>query len=330
MLTCVGIDAELRPRKQSVQDNSEIEPDAKLKAKFEVVDPIGILKQGLRSVRHHTHGWIREDLRASGKLDGTKESLYSRVWADYNAQLIHVRAQKDILGDDYDPLHILPGRDGDGKFTFTKNVDVPKNHLTLAYLLHAYGMDQSTFKRLRLRGGEPLTKQVPHNKGLSIVTDQQYASTVFTPRYYFVQSQFAKWLLKNQEATRKRRQARRAWLRKQWDDNKAKDPKFGAAYDKRSDHNERHKGAKADLIELLNRNGRRSYTSLGKALNNWCSASTVERFLKSNPDYITYSQNVRPLLSEGNRLKQVAFSKHVQNRWGLPEGCKILWTMRYK
>jgi hypothetical protein len=252
------------------------------------------------------------------------------VWADYNAQLIHVRAQKDILGEEYDPLHILPGRDGDGKFTFTKNVDVPKNHLTLAYLLHAYRLDQSTFKRLRQRGGEPLTKQVPHNKGFSMVTDQQYAATIFTPRYYFVQSQMAKWTLKNQEATVKRKKARREWLRKQCDEKKAKDPTFGAAYDKRSrDHNERHKGAKGDLIELLNRNGRRYYSSLGKALNNWCSASTVERFLKSNHDYLTYSQNVRPLLSEGNRLKQVTFSQHVQNRCGLPQGCKILWTMRY-
>jgi hypothetical protein len=49
---------------------------------------------------------------------------------------------------------------------------------------------------------------------------------------------------------------------------KAKDPNFGPAYEKRSrDHNERHNGAKNDLVELLNRNGRRSYTSLGKALN---------------------------------------------------------------
>ncbi len=116
---------------------------------------------------------------------------------------------------------------------------------------------------------------------------------------------------------------------KQWAIGKEKDPKFGAAYDKRSiDHNERHKGAKLDLVELLNRNGRRSYTSIGKALNNWCSASTIERFFKSQPDYLTYSQNVRPLLSEGNRMKQVEFSKHVQNRWGLGAGIKILWTMR--
>ena len=129
--TCLGTDAELRPRKQGRQDKAmdEEEAKAKFKGKFVVADPIGILKEGLRSVRHHTFGWLRDDLVASGKLDGQKESLYSRVWSDYNAQLIYVRAQKDILGDDFDPLHCLPGRDIDGKFTFTKNVDVPKNHL---------------------------------------------------------------------------------------------------------------------------------------------------------------------------------------------------------
>ena len=33
------------------------------------------------------------------------------------------------------------------------------------------------------------------------------------------------------------------------------------------------------------------------------------------------------MLSEGNRLKQVEFAKHVRNRWGLPGGTTILWTM---
>jgi hypothetical protein len=91
---------------------------------------------------------------------------------------------RDIFGDDYDPLHVLAARDNEGKFTFTKNVDVPKYHLSLAYLLHAYGVNQTTFKRLRQRGGEALPKQVPHNKGLSVVTDKERASTVYTPRYF--------------------------------------------------------------------------------------------------------------------------------------------------
>jgi hypothetical protein len=236
---------------------------------------------------------------------------------------------KEILGEDYDPLHVLTGRDDEGKFTFLKNVDVPKNHPSLAYLVHAYGVSQTTFKRLRQRGGESIPKQIPHNKGLSVVTDKEYATTVYTARYFFVQSQMKKWLSKNPHVSGQRKQTRRTWLRKQWDLAKEKDPDFGPAYEKRSrDHLERHKGAKTDLVEILNRNGRRSYTSLGKAMNNWCSAKTIERFLKSHPDYLTYSQNVRPLLSEGNRLKQVAFSKHVQDRWGLGKGKKILWTMR--
>ena len=48
--------------------------------------------------------------------------------------------------------------DKDGKFSFCKNVDVPRNYLSLEYLLFAYDVTQSTFKRLRARGGEALQK----------------------------------------------------------------------------------------------------------------------------------------------------------------------------
>ena len=99
--------------------------------------------------------------------------------------------------------------------------------------------------------------------------------------------------------------------------------------EKARDHAKRQEGAQGELVQIMNRNARRSYASLEKAMNNWCSWKTIERFLKSNDDFKTYSQNIRPLLSEGNRLKQVSFSIHVHNRWGLAPGTKILWTMRY-
>jgi hypothetical protein len=134
-------------------------------------DPIVTLKAGLRTVRHHTLGWLKQDLLASGELVDSKEAINARVWADYNAQLIHVRAQQDIVGSTYNPLMVISGRDKDGKFAFCKNVDVPKNYLSLEYLLYAYDVPQSTFKRLRARGGETLQKQVPHNKGKSVLLD---------------------------------------------------------------------------------------------------------------------------------------------------------------
>ncbi len=74
MLICKGIDAaELRPRKPCLLEKSASEEDTneKAKHKYEVIDLIGLLKAGMRSVRHHTFGWHRDD------LDGTKESLYS-------------------------------------------------------------------------------------------------------------------------------------------------------------------------------------------------------------------------------------------------------------
>jgi hypothetical protein len=127
--------------------------------------------------------------------------------------------------------------------------------------------------------------------------------------------------------TKKRLQ--RKIFRRQWDTEKEKDPEFGAVFEKKSrDHAARAKGAKEELVDTLNRNARRSYSSLEKAINSWCSTRTIERWFKFHPDFTAYTQIIRPLLSEGNRLKQVSFSQHVRNRWGLGNGTKILWTMR--
>jgi hypothetical protein len=40
-----------------------------------------------------------------------------------------------------------------------------------------------------------------------------------------------------------------------------------------------------------------------------------------------YTKRIRPGLTEVNRAKQIEFSKHVHNRWGLNGTRKILWTM---
>jgi hypothetical protein len=40
-----------------------------------------------------------------------------------------------------------------------------------------------------------------------------------------------------------------------------------------------------------------------------------------------YTKRIRPGLTEENRLKQISFSKHVHNRWGLGPNVKVLWTM---
>jgi hypothetical protein len=141
------------------------------------------------------------------------------------------------MGAEFNPFHTIPGRDYEGKFVFTKSVDVPKNHLSLAYLLHAYDayllhaydVNDSTFKRLRMRGGAALPKQVPHNKGQSVLKDKEYSAIIFNARNFFVKLQMRKWLDHNLQASIKRKAERRKWLRAKWDKEKKKDANFRAA-----------------------------------------------------------------------------------------------------
>jgi hypothetical protein len=174
-----------------------------------------------------------------------------------------------------------------------------------------------------------LEKQISHNKNKSVLLDADYASTHYTARFFYVQHKMKMRTRENPGASSERKAAMRKSWRGNWDYEKETGASFGAVFKKKArDHEARQVGAKEEIKDNLNRNGRRSYASLEKAINQWCSENTIIRYLKSNEDYITYSQNVRPLLSEGNRLKQVKFSEHVRNRWGLGPNQKILWTMR--
>ena len=92
----------LRKRTQKVTKVDEVPINVNQK-RYQLSDPIGVLKAATRTVHHHKKGWLKDDLLATGHLDGTKAALHAKVWSDYNAQKLYVRAQQDILGDDYDP-----------------------------------------------------------------------------------------------------------------------------------------------------------------------------------------------------------------------------------
>ncbi len=51
---------------------------------------------------------------------------------------------------------------------------------------HVTYSDGDEEELLRQRGGEPLKKQVPHNKGLTVLGDNDFAETVYTPRYFYI------------------------------------------------------------------------------------------------------------------------------------------------
>ena len=88
----LGVQSELRAQKKN-QPNETPASVVVTKTKWVKEDPIAALKAGLRTVRHHKPGWLKEDLIAEGKLEDTKHAIHEKIWADYNAQLIHIRVR---------------------------------------------------------------------------------------------------------------------------------------------------------------------------------------------------------------------------------------------
>ncbi len=90
------------------------------------------------------------------------------------------------------------------------------------------------------------------------------------------------------------------------------------------EHDERQPYIKQDILDaLIEGHSCHSYRALSKHINDWCSPWAIEKWLKSHPMYHIHSKNIKPGLSEPNKAKQVTFSMHVRNRWGLPPGKKM-------
>ncbi len=73
-----------------------------------------------------------------------------------------------------------------------------------------------------------------------------------------------------------------------------------------------------DLLEAQHANVFTSYRSLSRYINEWCTASIIEHWLKLNENFHLYNKNIKPGLTVENKVKQVQFSQHVHNLWGLP------------
>jgi hypothetical protein len=87
------------------------------------------------------------------------------------------------------------------------------------------------------------------------------------------------------------------------------------------EHDDRQPYVQQNILDaLINGHSCHSYRALSKQINNWCSPWAIKKWLTSHPTYYIYSKNIKPGLSEPNKIKQVQFSKHVRNRWGLPPG----------
>ena len=158
------------------------------------------LKFGLQSRRHEKKGWLREALTSSGLLGPSEGDLWRRLISDYKSQLAHIEGMEAFATSMNLPFDD-PRRSGNGgmrdegglwlskKSKSQKNI--PKNPLTIPYLLYAYGVSRSSFKRRVMadRKGVPMEafdRRKVTKTFVSVIESRTAASNMYTPRYFYV------------------------------------------------------------------------------------------------------------------------------------------------
>jgi hypothetical protein len=91
-----------------------------------------------------------------------------------------------------------------------------------------------------------------------------------------------------------------------------------------TEHDVRQPFIKDELIEAINQYSCVTFRQLSGHINHWCQYSCIATWLKSHDSFSLYAKNIKPGLTAENQIKQVQFSRRVQQRWGLSAATKIL------
>jgi hypothetical protein len=164
------------------------------KSKFATMSSIDVLKWGLQFKRNVSKGWLRDVLVREQILNGSKAATQARFWSDYKAQDLFMQGMQACMGDDFDPRISKQTREADGHFGQNKN-GVPQNFLTVKYILHAYDISYTTYKRMKKTTPDLPKLMTQHpNKGKSIFEDKEFAQNWYSPYRMYVRLKFAEWM----------------------------------------------------------------------------------------------------------------------------------------
>ena len=297
---------------------------------------MGWLKYGLESRRHERKGWLKAALQSRSLLGTADKDVWVRVLSDYKSQLAHVEGMEEFANANKiefeDPRRSknMGDRCDEGKWKSAKaasQANVPKNPLTIPYLLYAYGVPRSSFKRRVAadRKGQTMDGYDGRTKGrpfTSVIESRTAAFGLYSPRYFYVHEHV---LYGSSDENGLKHSDRVKQLGKDFDAKEGGGEDISRWKRLAREHDARHPYIKPELIDALEAQVCRSYRQLSQCVDGWCSARTIERWLNSHPTFEVYKKNIKPGLTEVNKVKQVNFSvRVVDHRWYLSATIKIL------
>ena len=260
-------------------------------------------------------GWRRKDLKL-----GENKRLNQ---AEKQQLLMEAMLMDEFLAREKMNRHTKRGRGGTFGARKTKH-----NPITITYLVqHAWGMGKSYLRRLRNETTKaaktsatavPVIGAVPGKAASvprgSVIESRPAARRIYTAKEMYINASCQTMALENLDSVSSAEyRRRRATASKQWEKC---DSKTKALWENRArEHDERFPSIKPLLLEQLRQNPSISWERLAGAINNWCSASAIQRWLTSYLSYGTYSEMISPLLSVHQKTKHLAFARRLRGNW---------------
>lgn len=268
-------------------------------------------------------------------MGDTDKDVWHRVLSDYKSQLAHVEGMRDFAESMNvpfeDPRRSNNGGDRDinGLWKSAKPAsqkEVPKNPLTIPYLLYAYDVPRSSFKRRVAadRKGQSLDTYDGRCKTrpfISVIESRTAALGLYTARFFYVHERI---IYGDNDQIGVKHSERVKQLGLDFDRMVKEGVDISRWERQAREHDARHEYIKQELIDALEAQVCRSYRQLSRVshgrkpifsprlsslfivfplpcmqlINGWCSARTIERWLHSHPSYEVYRKNIKPGLTE--------------------------------
>ena len=148
----------------------------------------------------------------------------------------------------------------------------------------------------------------------SVIADRDVAKSTYTAKQLFIDNHCQTLAAENFDSVdRAEYQRRRTAGAARWDAMSSAACALWEA--KAREHDERHADIKPLLLRALKKNPTMSWERLAGAIDNWCSPSTIQRWMKSHVSYSTYSEMIVPLLSAPQKAKHLAFAQRLRQNW---------------
>ncbi len=184
-----GQKALLRTHKKTIKTAASLKV---AKSKYANMTAMDLLKWGLQYKRNVKNGGLKDLLISEGIIEDTKAAVQKQFWKDFKAQVTFMQGMQACFGEEFDPRLSKPMRDSNGKWETNKN-DVPQNVITVRYLLHAYDVRYSTFKRMKKSDAFISVTTVHKNRGKSVLDDKVFAAQIYSPFRMYSMLKFAQW-----------------------------------------------------------------------------------------------------------------------------------------